>query len=120
MINHTNAKFYVNRNIKTLALFGLILLSVVPAMFSGFATTTSSNTSIVQTVLAQGEDPFPSSNETLTPAQQQAREQLLNEQGFSVNVITRNLSAPLNLLYGPDDTIWITERVGKDCTYRSN
>lgn len=105
---HANAKFYVNRNITTLALFGLIILSVVPAMFSGFSTTTS-NTSIVQTVLAQGEDPFPSSNETLTPAQQQAREQLLNEQGFSVNVIARNFSAPLNLLYGPDDTLWITE-----------
>ncbi len=113
MIIHTNAKFHVNRNITTLALFGLIILSVVPAMFSGFSTTTS-NTSIVQTVLAQGEDPFPSSNETLTPAQQQAREQLLNEQGFSVNVIARNFSAPLNLLYGPDDTLWITERVGKD------
>ncbi len=113
--NHRNAKFYSNRNIKTLALFGLILLSVVPAMFNGFSTTTSSNTSIVQTVMAQGEDPFPlTNNETLTPAQQQAREQLLKEQGFSVNVIARNLSAPLNLIYGPDDTLWITERVGKD------
>ena len=115
MLNHRNAKFYFNRNIKTLALFGLILLSVVPAMFNGFSTTTSSNTSIVQTVMAQGEDPFPlTNNETLTPAQQQAREQLLKEQGFSVNVIARNLSAPLNLIYGPDNTLWVTERVGKD------
>ncbi len=115
MLNHRNAKFYFNRNIKTLALFGLILLSVVPAMFNGFSTTTSSNTSIVQTVMAQGEDPFPlTNNETLTPAQQQAREQLLKEQGFLVNVIARNLSAPLNLIYGPDDILWITERVGKD------
>jgi PQQ-dependent dehydrogenase (s-GDH family) len=66
-------------------------------------------------VLGQGEDPFPvTSNETLTPAQQQAREQLLKQQGFSVNVIARNLSAPLNILYGPDDVLWITERIGKD------
>ncbi len=95
-------------------MFGLILLSVVPAMFSGFSSTvTASN--IVQTVLAQGEDPFPlTNNETLTPAQQQAREQLLNNEGFSVNVLARNLSAPLNLLYGPDDTLWITERIGKN------
>jgi len=50
----------------------------------------------------------------LTPAQQEAREQLLSQEGFSVKVITRNLSAPLNILYGPDDTLWITERVGKD------
>jgi len=99
-----------------MALFGLILLSVVPAMFNGFSgTTTKSSTiaNIVQTVLAQGEDPFPlTNNETLTPAQQQAREDLLKEKGFSVNVLARNLSAPLNLLYGPDDTLWITERVG--------
>ncbi len=98
----------------TLALFGLILLSVVPAMFSSVPIGTI-NTNIVQTVMAQGEDPFPSiNNETLTPAQQKAREQLLNKEGFSVNVIARNLSAPLNLLYGPDNALWITERIGKD------
>lgn len=71
-------------------------------MFSSLSITTTTN--FVQTVVAQGEDPFPSTNnETLIPAQQQAREQLLNKEGFSVNVIARNLSAPLNLLYGPDD-----------------
>ncbi|MDQ2686160.1 MAG: hypothetical protein M3Y25_10010, partial [Thermoproteota archaeon] len=120
MIIHKNAKFYSNHNVLTIGLFGLILLSVVPAMFNGFLTTTSTTTTvtatnIVQTVLAQGEDPFPvTNNETLTPAQQQAREELLKEKGFLVNVIARNLSAPLNLLYGPDDALWITERVGKD------
>jgi streptogramin lyase len=40
----------------------------------------------------------------------------LREEDFSVNVIARNLSAPLNILYGPDDTLWITERVGKNIT----
>jgi len=104
----------MKRDVMSLALFGLILLSVVPAMFSGFSTTTTSN-NIIQSAMGQGEDPFPvSENETLTPAQQQAREQLLKEKGFSVNVIATNLSAPLNILYGPDDTLWITERVGKD------
>jgi PQQ-dependent dehydrogenase (s-GDH family) len=118
LIIHGNAKFNSNRNFLIMALFGLILLSVVPAMLHGFSSTTttiSTASNIVQTVMAQGEDPFPlTNNETLTPAQQQAREDLLNEKGFSVNVIARNLSAPLNLLYGPDDTLWITERVGKD------
>ena len=116
MYIHKNSKINSTRYIATVTLFGLIILSVVPAMFSGFSiNTTTTDTNIVQTVLAQGEDPFPlANNETLTPAQQQAREQLLNEQGFSINVIARNLSAPLNLLYGPDDTLWITERVGKD------
>ena len=77
----------------------------------------SPSTMIVQTALGQGEDPFPvMGNETLTPAQQTAREQLLRQEGFSVNVIARNLSAPLNVLYGPDDTLWLTERVGKNIT----
>lgn len=76
-------------------------MSVVPAIFNGFSATTSTTTTvtannIVQTVFAQGEDPFPvTNNETLTPAQQQAREELLKEKGFSVNVIARNLIAPL-------------------------
>ena len=77
----------------------------------------SSSTKIVQPAVGQPEDPFPvPSNETLTPAQRAAREQLLKQEGFSVNVIARNLSAPLNILYGPDDTLWITERVGKNIT----
>jgi PQQ-dependent dehydrogenase (s-GDH family) len=89
-------------------LFGLIFLSV--------SVTVSGLTSIVviSSVSGQGEDPFPKSNETLTPVQQKAREQLLKQHGFMVNVIARNLSAPLNILYGPDDALWITERVGKD------
>ena len=76
-----------------------------------------SSTMIVQPAVGQPEDPFPvPSNETLTPAQRTAREQLLKQEGFSVNVIARNLSAPLNILYGPDDTLWITERIGKNIT----
>lgn len=73
---------------------------------------------IVQPALGQPEDPFPilPSIETLTPAQRSAREQLLKQEGFSVNVIARNLSAPLNILYGPDDTLWITECIGKNIT----
>lgn len=72
---------------------------------------------IVQPALGQPEDPFPvPSIETLTPAQRSAREQLLKQEGFSVNVLARNLSAPLNILYGPDDTLWITERIGKNIT----
>ena len=105
MFSHINSKFNSKRYILTVTLFGVILLSVVPGIFSGFSiNTTTTATNIVQTVMAQGEDPFPQSDEILTPAQQQAREKLLNEQGFSVNVIARNLSAPLNLLYGPDDS----------------
>ena len=110
MKNYLIANFSLKRTVLTLTLFGLILLSLIPATLNGLSTN-----SIVRSVLGQGEDPFPiTNNETLTPAQQQAREQLLKQQGFSVKVIARNLSAPLNILYGPDDVLWITERVGKD------
>jgi hypothetical protein len=89
---HKNIKFKVGYGIIALTLFGLLLLSVIPTtMFNG-----SSSTMIVPTALGQPEDPFPvPSNETLTPAQRAAREQLLQQEGFSVNVIARNLSAPL-------------------------
>jgi PQQ-dependent dehydrogenase (s-GDH family) len=115
-MNHKNAKFRVGYDIIASVLFGLILLSVIPVMFSGSFTNISTN--IIQPAVGQPEDPFPAvtGNETLTPAQRSAREQLLREEGFSVNVIARNLSAPLNILYGPDDTLWITERVGKNIT----
>ena len=94
MLNHKNAKFKLGYVVITLALFGLILLSVIPTMFYG------SSTMIVQPAVGQPEDPFPvPSNETLTPAQRSAREQLLKQEGFSVNVIARNLSAPLNILW---------------------
>ena len=111
MLNHKNARFNLGYGVITLALFGLILLSTTLTMFGG------SSTKIVQPALGQGEDEFPVfSNETLTPAQRTAREQLLKQEGFSVNVIARNLSAPFNILYGPDDTLWITERIGKNIT----
>ena len=89
--------------------FFLIMLSVIPAVSNGFFIP------VIQKASGQGEDPFPvMGNETLTPSQQKAREQLLSQGGFSVKAITKNLSAPLNILYGPDNALWITERIGKD------
>src|SRR5215208_6653469 len=105
LLNRKISKFSLRHDGMALALFGLILLSVIPTMFG------TPQIDIVQPAAGQGEDPFPATgNETLTPAQQSAREELLKEKGFSVNAITRNLSAPLNILYGPDHTLWITER----------
>ena len=70
---------------------------------------------IIQPTLGQPEDPFPPSvYKKLTPAQQSAREQLLKQEGFSVNNLATNLSKPNNIIYGPDDVLWITEREGKD------
>ena len=112
LLNQKNAKINIEHIVVTLALFGLIILSVIPAMFYGG----TSSTKIVQQAQGQPEDPFavPATNETLTPTQSNAREQLLKQEGFSVHVLARNLSAPFNLLYGPDGKLWVTERVGKD------
>jgi PQQ-dependent dehydrogenase (s-GDH family) len=81
--------------------FGLLLLSTGPVMF--YSTSTQ-----IESVLAQPEDPFP----TPTPAQLAAREQLLKQEGFLVSNLAANFSAPLNILYGPDGALWITERIG--------
>jgi glucose/arabinose dehydrogenase len=102
-----NVKFKIGHNIMIVALIGLLLLSVIPALFSG--------SSIIQPTLGQGEDPFPPSvYKILTPAQQSAHEQLLKQEGFSVKVLATNLSKPYTIIYAPDDKIWITERAGKD------
>ena len=63
---------------------------------------------------AQGEDPFPSTQSNLTQEQRTAREHLLKQEGFTVNVLATNISRPYNILYGPDDALWITEREGKN------
>src|SRR5688500_10784969 len=109
MVNQKNIKFKIGHNIMIVALIGLLLLSVIHAIFSG------SSSIVIQPTLGQPEDPFPPSvYKTLTPAQQSAREQLLKQEGFSVNVLASNLSKPNNINYGPDDVLWITEREGKD------
>ena len=109
MVNQKNAKLKIGHNIIIVALIGLLLLSVIPTIFSGSSST------IIQPTLGQPEDPFPPSvYKTLTPAQQSAREQLLKQEGFSVNALATNLSKPYNIIYGSDDVLWITEREGKD------
>jgi glucose/arabinose dehydrogenase len=112
-VSQKSKKFSRLHDAIVIALFGLLLLSVIPTVIS----SSSSSMNVVQPAVGQPEDPFPvTGNETLTPAQRAAREQLLKQEGFSVNVIVRNLSAPLNILYGPDNTLWIAERVGKNIT----
>jgi len=64
---------------------------VIPTIFYG-------SSPIIQPILGQAEDPFPPSvYNTITPAQQSAREQLLKQEGFSVNVLATNLSKPYNI-----------------------
>ena len=86
MINQKSAKFRIGNNIISIVLIGLLLLSTIPTIFSGSST-------VIQPTLGQPEDPFPPSvYKKLTPAQQSAREQLLKQEGFSVNTLVTNLS----------------------------
>ena len=55
------------------------------------------------------------SNDTVE-AQNSTQKRLPKQEGFSVSVLATNLSQPYNILYGPDDALWITERVAKNIT----
>jgi glucose/arabinose dehydrogenase len=104
-----------------LAALGLLVLLIL--------STVLSNALIIQTTFAQtegeqteGEQPPSIAATTATndtsgqqgTDQQQAR--LPSQEGFSVQVLATNISAPYNILYGPDGALWITERVGKNIT----
>jgi glucose/arabinose dehydrogenase len=96
---------------------GLLLLLITTAVLS--------NSPMIQTTLAQTEGEQPPSPAATTDTtndtsghqgtdQQGVR--LPSQEGFSVQVLATNFSAPYNILYGPDGALWITERVGKNIT----
>jgi len=94
------------KNSLIIVVFGILLLSVVPTIFTNSLTK-------IQLTLAQSEA-MPS-NET-TETQNSTQERLPKQEGFSVNVLAANLSQPHNILYGPDNALWITERFAKNIT----
>jgi PQQ-dependent dehydrogenase (s-GDH family) len=86
--------------------FGLLLSSLAPTIFTNSLTK-------IQPTLAQSEA-MPS-NDTAA-AQNSTQERLPKHEGFSVSVLATNLSQPHNILYGPDNALWITERFAKNIT----
>ncbi|MDQ4073106.1 MAG: PQQ-dependent sugar dehydrogenase, partial [Thermoproteota archaeon] len=84
------------------------MLSTIPFQFEG--------SSGLQLALAQteGNATIPT-NQTLETLSQD-QERLPSEQGFSASLLATNFSAPHNIIYGPDDALWITERIGKNIT----
>ncbi len=83
--------------------FGLILILVAPIMLmtSQSAVGQKNETSLV-------------SNNSTSTAQGLTEAALPTQEGFSVRVLATNFSAPHNILYGPDNALWITERIGKN------
>jgi PQQ-dependent dehydrogenase (s-GDH family) len=55
------------------------------------------------------------------PQQQQQQSSAANirlpsQEGFEVRLLASNFSEPHNIIYGPDNVLWITERLGKSIT----
>ncbi len=92
-----------------MVILGLAMLSTIPFQFEGSSFG-------LQLALAQTEgNPSTPSNQTLETLSQ-SQERLPSEQGFSVSLLATNFTASHNIIYGPDDTLWITERIGKNIT----
>ena len=91
--------------------FGVLLLSMVPTILG--------NSSIIPSAFAQKEVTEVSlsapSNDTFQE-QGSGEVQLPKQEGFSVSLLAANFSQPHNILYGPDDALWITERFEKNIT----
>lgn len=112
-------------------LFGILILSMTPALVGNPPLTTqqSAFAQNVTTMAGAASPSSPSSSainnntnqndtNTTTPTGSEIIEDtgLPRQEGFSVRVLATNLSAPHNILYGPDGALWITERVGKNIT----
>jgi PQQ-dependent dehydrogenase (s-GDH family) len=109
------------------AIFGLLLLTMMPATLAIYYSPSSS----LNSVYAQ-EDPDAApldvndstNSPNMTEQQQQQQQQqnnaanlrLPSQEGFEVSVLATNFSEPHNIIYGPDNILWITERLGKSIT----
>lgn len=88
---------------------GLLLSLLAPTIFTNSLTK-------IQPTLAQSESQFSMPSNDTTKSQNSTQERLPKQEGFSVSLLTTNLSQPHNILYGPDNALWITERFAKNIT----
>ena len=91
-------------------MFGAPLSSLAPTIVSNSLTK-------IQPTLAQSESQFSMASNDTVEAQNSTQKRLPKQEGFSVCAAARQiLASRLNILYGPDDALWITERVAKNIT----
>ena len=96
---------------KRMIIFWILLLLVIPT------PTIFGNSNLIQSALAQTESPStPLTEENIQTLKSDQDKRLPMQKGFSTSVLATNLSAPYNILYGPDNVLWITERIGKEIT----
>jgi PQQ-dependent dehydrogenase (s-GDH family) len=100
---------------KTLPMtLGFLLLTMMPTTLVGYSSSFNN--------LAFGQEdpseaPFTNvPNAQNTSSQNGTGERLPSQHGFAVRILATNLSQPHNIIYGPDNALWITERFGKNIT----
>lgn len=93
----------------------LLLMSTLPIL--------SIEISLVQPAMAQNKSNAPVSSSSLfnsnnpeNTTNNNATLKIPFQKDFNSSVLATNFSEPLNILYGPDGLLWITERVGKTIT----
>ncbi|WP_458747337.1 glucose/sorbosone family PQQ-dependent dehydrogenase [Candidatus Nitrosocosmicus sp. T] len=99
--------------------FGLLLLTMMPTTLNNYSTSSSS----INSVYAQ-EDPATApfdandsiDSQDITQQQDYANLRLPSQEGFEVRLLASNFSEPHNIIYGPDNILWITERAAKSIT----
>lgn len=104
----------------TAALFGILILSMVPAMMLG-SSSTAMQPAFAQNTTTTAAGGMAGQNATAAMANATTKAQvdemgLPVEEGFSASVLASNFSSPHNILWGPDGALWITERVGERIT----
>jgi PQQ-dependent dehydrogenase (s-GDH family) len=100
------------------ATFGLLLLTMMPTTLTNY----SSSFSALNKVYAQ-EDPAAapfemndSTDSQNVTQQSNVNQRLPSQEGFQVRLLASNFSEPHNIIYGPDNVLWITERAAKSIT----
>ncbi len=97
--------------------YGAYVFLILTAVYAILTFDNSFNTfAILSPIFAQtqGNSTVPS-NQTLKVISND-QERLPSQEGFTTTLLATNFTAPHNLIYGPDDTLWITERMGKNIT----
>ncbi len=86
--------------------FGLLLL-LLAAILGSSQPALAQTTYAMSSSAANENDDIPSDVQDNNSSEAQ---QLPGEEGFSMRLLAMNLSAPHNILYGPDSVLWIRVR----------
>lgn len=106
--------------------FGLLLLTMLPSslmMMMNDGIYSSSINPVMAQEGQEGSEDIPTTtlnqpglDTAIENQQNESQGKLPTHEGFSTKILATNFSAPHNIIYGPNDILWITERHGKNIT----